>query len=529
MIAWTWRAMAVRRAPWSRKESIMPRLACSLALILCSAALWAADPPRGAPAGKVVRDHWDAASLDGNRAGYIRTVVREIERDGKKYYHTTISLDLTLRRFQEIIRQQMESGTVETADGAVTGVWMSQTLGKDQKLQLQGVVKGDQLQVKVSGPMSMEKSIRWDPNVVGLYREQQLFQEKKVKAGDSFSYLHYEPLINAVVTVQVAVKDAEEVAIGGALQKLLRAEAVPAPIMGVQLPVTVFWLGADLLPVRSQVEMPGLGKLTLARATKEAALAPVTAAKITDIGLTQLITLNKRLVNPHQQDAIIYKLTLPGDVEPSKAIAADGRQQIKNAQGKSFELHVKALRQPAAMKDAPPAADEFLKSNYFIASDDARVRELARQAVGKETDPWQQAIRIERWVHNNMKSQNFSEAMATADNVARRLEGDCTEYAMLTAAMCRAVGVPSRTALGFVYVDMPKTPVFGYHMWTEVYVQGQWLALDATLGQGSVGPAHIKITDHSWHDTRSLAPLLPVMRVMLGKVAVEVLRGGDGE
>jgi hypothetical protein len=71
---------------------------------------------------------------------------------------------------------------------------------------------------------------------------------------------------------------------------------------------------------------------------------------------------------------------------------------------------------------------------------------------------------------------------------------------------------------------MAKAPVFGYHMWTEVYVQGQWLSLDATLGKGSIGAGHIKITDHSWHDTRSLAPLLPVMRVMLGKPAIEVVQ-----
>jgi hypothetical protein len=32
----------------------------------------------------------------------------------------------------------------------------------------------------------------------------------------------------------------------------------------------------------------------------------------------------------------------------------------------------------------------------------------------------------------------------------------------------------------------------------------------------------LKITDHSWHDTRTMAPLLPVVRV-LGKVAIEVV------
>ena len=93
----------------------------------------------------------------------------------------------------------------------------------------------------------------------------------------------------------------------------------------------------------------------------------------------------------------------------------------------------------------------------------------------------------------------------------------------MLAALCRAVGVPARTAVGVVYFnDREHGPAFGFHMWTEVYVRGQWLGLDATLGQGGVGPAHLKITDHSWRDVQTLAPLLPVIAV-LGKLQVEVV------
>src|SRR5205085_515826 len=100
--------------------------------------------------------------------------------------------------------------------------------------------------------------------------------------------------------------------------------------------------------------------------------------------------------------------------------------------------------------------------------------------------------------------RNFTEALATADEVARTLEGDCTEFAMLTAALLRAAGIPSRTAIGLVYVDLARGPVFGFHMWTEAWVRGQWVPLDATLGRGHIGAAHIKVTDHSWAETQSL-------------------------
>jgi transglutaminase-like putative cysteine protease len=59
-------------------------------------------------------------------------------------------------------------------------------------------------------------------------------------------------------------------------------------------------------------------------------------------------------------------------------------------------------------------------------------------------------------------------------------------------------------------------------MWFEVYVGGQWVALDATLGRGSVGPGHVKITDASWDKERSFAPLLPVLRVLSAQPKVEV-------
>lgn len=101
------------------------------------------------------------------------------------------------------------------------------------------------------------------------------------------------------------------------------------------------------------------------------------------------------------------------------------------------------IGEPKIGEDKAPT--EFTQSSYFIASADERVKQHARNAVGNEKDLWKKAVLIEKWVHEHMQVKN-TEALATADQVARTLEGDCTEFAMLTAAMCRAEGVPSRTA-----------------------------------------------------------------------------------
>lgn len=496
-----------------------------LGLLLTAGFTYAAEP-----APKIVQETWDAAFLDGQRAGYARTAVEKIERDAQEVLRTTVTLELVVRRFNQTVTMRVDTGTEETPKGKVVAVFMRQALGKNQNLVLRGTVQGKELLVKIDQMgKPIEKKVAWNDQVVGLYREQQLFQDKAVKPGDRFSYLHYEPLLNSVVQVHAAVKDFEEIKVGGIARKLLRVEVTSDKIGGMQLPATAFWLDKEFKVVRSQVEMPGLGKLVTSRCTRAEALKDIVPAQLNDIGLSQLVPLNRRIPHPSESKRVLYRITLPGDDDPATAFARDNRQKVKAVKGKTVDLEVRAVRQPPAkIPEGAEVGEEFRKSNYFVNSADERVQELARKAVGKETDPWKKAQRIERWVKENMKVLNFTEAMATADHVAKTLEGDCTEHAMLAAAMCRAAGVPSKIAIGLVYVDQAR-PVMGFHMWTEVWVRGEWVPIDATLGQGSIGAAHLKISDHSWHDTQSLKPLLPVMRVMLAKPTIEVVQVGEGE
>src|SRR5437588_3253600 len=153
------------------------------------------------PEGKIVRETWESAILNGGKAGLVHTVIRSIDRDGQKLFRATSELDLTVQRFNDTARIYMETGTDETEDGKVIAVSMKQLIGKGQQLILTGTVENGQLHVKVQGGPPMDKKIRWSPKVVGLYREQTLFQDKKVKPGDKFSYLHYEPLVNAVMSI----------------------------------------------------------------------------------------------------------------------------------------------------------------------------------------------------------------------------------------------------------------------------------------------------------------------------------------
>ncbi len=499
-------------------------LASLIALGLCTSPVFAQ--------GKVLLETWDAAYLGDGKAGYIRTIAKEINQDGKKLVHTTLQLRLTVKRFNDTIQMSMDTGTIEAPDGKVTGVFMKQFLGKKQQLQIDGAVAGRQIELKLNGSTPL-KPAPWNPDVLGLFKQQSLFRDRNIKPEDRFTYLSFEPSINLVLKTEVVAKGYREIAIKGAKskKKLLLVETIPEKVdfkrgdktEKIQLPVVQAWLDDKFEPVKSEVEVPGLGPIVMYRVSKEAALAPGPVAQLTDIGISQLVRLKGRILNPYETTAAVYRVTIRDDDNVATTFSRDDRQQVKNVEGNTFELHVKASKGLKGDAEKEPAA-EFLQSSYFINSADDKVKELARKAVGAETDSWKKALRIERWVHANMKV-TADEALATADHVARTLEGDCTEFAMLTAAMCRAEGVPSRTAIGLIYAepaDAKRAPCFAFHMWTEVWISGRWIAIDATLGKGYVGATHLKITDHSWHDERTMTPIFPVIRVV-GRVTIDVL------
>lgn len=496
-------------------------------LLLGGALLLAPAAQAEQTAGTTVLDHWDAAFLQGVRAGYVHSWTVELDKDGQKLLQSIVDQNLSVKRFNDTIQLRMDTGTTETEDGRVVGVYTRQYLGKKQTLDITGKVEGEELKLFLDKSKPLPPA-RWDDRVVGQYRQQLLFRDKKVKPGDRFQYLSFEPSVSLVILLRVEVKDYEEVAIPGSKTKrrLLRVETRADKIKDnqgqeLELPALTQWLDNDYQVVQSFFQLPGLGDLVLVRTTKDQALAAPGVAKLPDIGVSQYVRLNKTIANPYDTKAAVFRITVKDDKDPASAFSRDDRQEARNSKGSTFDLAVRALRGPGQGTPGTKPGPEFTESSYFINCNDPLIKSLAQKAVGAETDPWKKALRIEKWVNQAMKYQTH-EAFATSDHVARTLEGDCTEFGVLTAALCRAVGIPSRTALGLIYADTRQGPVLAFHMWAEVWINGRWLALDGTLGKGYVGATHLKITDHSWHEERGLLPLLGVLR-LLGRMQAEVV------
>lgn len=491
----------------------------------------AVPPPAGKLDADTLYDYWFVATVDGRRIGYVQWGAKKAKKGDRELLVGVKYQNFTVSRFGQVVSQWGEESTVETPEGDIIITGMRQGLGKDQALVLSGVVEGKTLKITGEGAAKGASDTPWPDGVIGVVREPALFKEKKLKTGESFDYLAYIGVINRVVKMTVTLEGEDTLALWPKepARKLLRYVTKMEAVGNFRLPPATTWVDAESFePLKMEFDFPGFGgRVAFLRTTKDAATVQV--ARPIELFNAQSIRLDREIPGIHGGRSVVYKVSAPKDDDPGSLFPADARQSVKNldAKAKTFELHVAASHGP--VKDAQPLpapGKEFTASNYFINCDNDAVKKHAAAAlngVPLTASNWEKAVAVEKWVKANMRAFEFSQAMATADNVAKTLTGDCTEYAMLSAALCRAAGVPSRTVLGLVYAPANGgKPYLAYHMWFEVYADGQWLPLDATLGMGGVGPGHLKIADHSWHDEKTFAPLLPVLRVLSAKPGVRV-------
>jgi hypothetical protein len=91
--------------------------------------------------------------------------------------------------------------------------------------------------------------------------------------------------------------------------------------------------------------------------------------------------------------------------------------------------------------------------------------------------------RIETFVRGFIKDKTLNVGYASALEVARKPEGDCTEHAVLVAALGRAEGIATRVVDGLAYAPgfAGKDQVFVPHAWAQAWIDGRWRSFDAAL------------------------------------------------
>ena len=163
---------------------------------------------------------------------------------------------------------------------------------------------------------------------------------------------------------------------------------------------------------------------------------------------------------------------------------------------------------------------EYLQPEPLIQSDDPAVIREARKAVTAQAswrlDPSDVAVTLSGYVARYVDDAvTFS--VPSAAQVLQSRRGDCNEHTVLYVAMARALGLPARTAVGLVYLDGS----FFYHAWPEVWLAGEWVAVDPTFDQAPADAAHIRFV------VGGLAQQVEIVR-LIGALDIDVVSATEG-
>lgn len=489
-----------------------------------SAAVCEAQTSKTPAADDQPTESWQVVYIDNKRVGYQYDRERAELRDKRKVIMTDSDSFFSLTRFGQKLDISTSLRTEETESGDLLRFSFEMKNPPSQSTLTTGVVNGMELELTSTlAGRADKRRVPWEANTKSPAYPDRWLRAKPLKAGESQSFKVYLPEYGKFSQARFAADgqrpikllDGKEVSL---LQVQVSFSAIPENKL--RQFVDAAWRTKVI-----ETETVGLAVRAF-DVPRDVALQAIAGVEL-DLAVNTLVRIEPPILDAHRKKRIVYRISMKEE-SPERFFVAGATQQIKRLPEKdksdpAIELTVTTKPIPPVNSRPVRTDDKYLAPTRFLQTRDPAVVEHAERAAGGETDPSRLATRLEKYVRDKVTKKNFSTAMASASEVAQRLEGDCTEHAVLLAALLRAKKVPSRVATGLVYVESLNS--FGGHMWTEAFLAGEWIALDATLGKGGIGPAHLKMADSAFDEDAPLpvSTFLPIFQA-LGKLKIEVLK-----
>ena len=144
------------------------------------------------------------------------------------------------------------------------------------------------------------------------------------------------------------------------------------------------------------------------------------------------------------------------------------------------------------------------KATHWMESDHPRLKAIAAPVAAMKVSDARKMELLRARGLPYLKRISFA-GHFTALQTIQRKSGDCTEAAVLLAALGRAAGIPTKVANGLVYSRAYYHKIsnaFMPHSWTLAYVDGKWRSFDLALE--GFDSSHIALTVGDG-DARSMA------------------------
>ncbi len=475
------------------------------------------DEPKEASAvsGPSEQHWWWITQVQGQVAGYVHMVRRVAGSQGEGLVHWEAEHFLWLERFGDLSTPSLRYWSRERPDGTVIRFGSQIALGAGAQ-QCRGHRQGEHFVMELQRQGQTVRQQLPAQGVRGFFALWQLLSQKPLRADQQIRFRQLHPVFLTVVEVELQGLGRQQVQIPQAPRELWAVKATVR--IGQKELVQTLWLDDQGQLWRSQSEQSGVQEVNTL-ATREQVLALKKKPPRLDLSRQMVVRTTRPLPDARKLLQVRYQVEVPPELKLSLDQYEPWQQVRKLGSGK-YEVVVRSsdqLRRDASSGPWPSPSDQYLRSSLLVDWNHPQVKRLAESVLPGEKDPWVLAAALEQTVAQRIAEKNFTLALASASEALQLGQGDCTEHAVLLAALARARGIPARLAYGVVYV--PALKGFAFHMWTQLWIGGRWIPWDATQAWGQVGPDHIQLGHTPLNSPQDWTDLLPVVEV-IGRIKI---------
>lgn len=428
-----------------------------------------------------------AILMDGKKIGHA-VHTRRVEASRV----TTIEqMNLLIGRGPAAIQFTGTETSVENTAGKPVAFEIVQNIsGMEQRRK--GTINSGKVRMTIqNGPATEQKVIAYPRGALMAEGMRLLQLQMGLEPGLKYETQIFRPDMDQALPAQVEVGNKTKVDLFGRVLDLTEIK-VSMQVSGQALTVTSY-VDDNMKALKSIVPMMGM-QLEMIACDKEFAMSQDSVVDFLDkLCVVSPTAMTARdLAGP-----IVYELTATTD--KPLILPTTSTQTVKEIAPGRFQLTIQPVKPQDGIKYPYDGKDaqikKFMDPAEYLQSKDEKILDLVKYAVTSTDDAAKAVFQIENFVKGYITKKDLSVGYASAAEVAQTRQGDCSEHAILAAAMCRAAGIPARVVCGVVYVEAlgDKKNVFGGHMWAEAYIGDKWIPLDPTRAPNGFTAGHIAL------------------------------------
>ncbi|MGQ9708498.1 MAG: transglutaminase-like domain-containing protein [bacterium] len=420
-------------------------------------------PKSGRDAGEV----WLATYLAGKKIGYS---VMKYRQTGSGFRYDNLSR-MTLRMMGKTQFVRARSTVITNLDLSLRSFEFE--LGsQDGTFRATGKVDNDRLVVNTG---TTKQTLKLSRKLYPIEALGRLIVEGQHQPGTFLNYLTFDGTVMDTLPTSVEILMTETLMVG-----VEKTAALKVRIKRAKFDVTT-WLDENGMPLKEESQL-GINSF---RVTENEALADE-SGYTPDVLRLFAVPVDTVIPQPYKARRVVLEISGVDTLE-FKLTGANQRISAVDEDRIRLEITVPDFAQNFALPIT--AEPEFLKSTFSIQSDKPAIKDKAFEITGRSNDAVIAARKILWWVFDSLQKDPVA-SLPNALDVLKNMKGDCNEHSVLYAALCRAVGIPTKVVVGLIYLD----GAFYYHAWNEVYLDS-WVPVDATFGEFPASAFRLKLAE----------------------------------